>query len=280
MSQFSTSYTKRLIGKVLIAVVICILASHQLNALAAGPNLKDINVEEWVHMAQNGNGQTAIMQVSEVAFAIGHWGPAPNDTLVYDPMMSRQVRGAVIDFDELPTACTGDNAKMTFDAEECANEFWAKEPTVCFGRSFFTTPQDDGSVIIRTADDLLTTFIEETGHSWQEYLFETNGRGGERTHLTTLEDSRYWAAGREYQVKRYILSLDGSLLNLSDEQRTNLKSQICIGYANPIGAEVPAYGAPTDWPNPDGWPTINPTLDELTNFCGDISADPDFLAHD
>ncbi len=277
MSQFNTSYTKRLIWKSILVLFVIVLAGQQLNALAVGPSLKDLDVENLVTMVENGQGQTAILQINEIAFALGHFAPAPNDAIIFDPFMSRQIRGAVIDFDELPSACTGiTNAKMGIDKEACANEFWAQEPTVRFGRSFFTTPLDDGGLVIRSADDMLATFIEETGHSWQEYLYETNGRGGERVHLTTMAESEYWAAGREYQVKRYILNLDGSLLNLSDEQRTTLKSQICLGYASPIGAEVPAYAAPAEWPNPEGWPTTNPTLNELLDFCGDIVVEPDF----
>ncbi len=276
MFKFNTSHSKRLIGKAIIISLVIILVGQQLKAMAIGPNLKDVDVAHLVEMVEQGNGQAAVMQVSEVAFTLGHFTPAPNDTIVFDPLMSRQIRGAVIDFDELPAACTTNNAKMTFDAETCANEFWAKEPTVRLGRSFFTTRQDDGTVVIRSADDMLATFIEETGHSWQEYLYETEGRGGQRTRLTTIAESKRWAAGREYQVKRYILNLDGNLLNLSEQQRTNLKAQICVDYANPIGAEVPAYAAPADWPNPEGWPTTNPTLDELLDFCGDINTDPDF----
>lgn len=276
MFKFNTSHSKRLIGKAIIISLVIILAGQQLKAMAIGPNLKDVDVAHLVEMVEQGNGQAAVMQVSEIAFTLGHFTPAPNDTIVFDALMPLKYRGAVIDPDELPAACTSDNAKMTFDAEACANEFWAKEPTVRFGRSFFTTRQDDGTVVIRSADDMLATFIEETGHSWQEYLYETEGRGGQRTRLTTLAESERWAAGREYQVKRYILNLDGNLLNLSEQQRTNLKAQICGDYANPIGAEVPAYGAPADWPNPAGWPTANPTLDELLDFCGDINTDPNF----
>lgn len=277
MFQFHTFYTKHLIWKAILVLLVVIVAGQQLNVMAVGPNLKDVNVEELVNMVEQGDGQTAVAQISEVAYALGHFAPAPNDTVVFDSFMSRQIRGAVIDFDELPSACTGSkNAKVGIDRETCANEFWAQEPTVRFGRSFFTTPQEDGSFAIRSADDILATFIEETGHSWQEYLYETNGRGGQRIQVTTIVESERWAAGREYQVKRYILSLDGSLINLSDEQRTVLKSQICLGYASPIGAEVPAYGAPADWPNPEGWPTTNPTLDELTSFCGDMVVEPDF----
>ena len=276
MFQFNTSHAIRLISNAIFTSLVIILTGQQLKAMAIGPNLKDVDVAHLAEMVEQGDGQTAVMQVSEIAYALGYFTAAPNDTVVFDPLMSLQLRGAVIDFDELPTACTSNNAKMTFDAETCADEFWAKEPTVRFGRSFFTTRQDDGTVVTRTADDMLATFIEETGHSWQEYLYETEGRGGQRNRLTTIAESQRWAAGREYQIKRYILNLDGSLLNLSEQQHTNLKAQICLGYANPIGAEVPAYGAPTDWPNPEGWPTTNPTLDELVGFCGDMIVEPDF----
>jgi hypothetical protein len=129
----------------------------------------------------------------------------------------------------------------------------------------------DGSSAPRPAfDDLLAIYLEEVGHSWQEYLHETDGLGrGARTRQTSWEDGLYRLNGWEYQVKRYILSLDGNLLALSQEERERLYADMCAGdgYANPLGRSVSAYGAPSGWPNPQGWPTAAPTLEAFQAFC-------------
>ncbi|MBN1966098.1 MAG: hypothetical protein JW910_15720, partial [Anaerolineae bacterium] len=121
-----------------------------------------------------------------------------------------------------------------------------------------------------TFDDVLSTYIEEVGHSWQEYLYETDGLGsGPRTRPTGYYEAMHFAPGSEYQVKLYILNLDGTVLHLSAEERARFVDAICEadGYANPVGREVPAYGAPTGWPNPEGWPTVAPTEAEHAALC-------------
>jgi hypothetical protein len=151
--------------------------------------------------------------------------------------------------------------------EDCHALFLAQERQVRFGPSLFTNPVDGGSAVLRPAfGDLLSTYIEETGHSWQEYQYETNGSGGARRSTTRAESDR-WAHGKEYQIKSYILYLDGKLITLSDEQRANLRDAICLSYANPMGYEVPAYGAPTGWPYAEGWPTSAPTPEAFQAFC-------------
>ena len=82
-------------------------------------------------------------------------------------------------------------------------------------------------------------------------------------------DGKRLVTGWEYQVKRYILSLDGSWLSLSAAERQELKSSVCDGYANPRYRPVPEYSAPPLWPNPAGWPTTAPTASELRAFCDD-----------
>lgn len=276
MFQPKPTYLHHWIQKAIIVVfVTIIIANFLIDRQPPTIGSSDISIDELLALEARGEGQAAVTLVSQLAYELGHWVPAPGDTIVYDPLMSHRCRGATIDYDELPEACTSNRPEITFDSEICASEFREQEPTVRFGRSFFTTPLGNGNVVPRTMDDVLATFIEETGHSWQEYLFETNGQGGERIHPTTLEESHYWSPGREYQVKRYILSLDGTLLNLSPVQRANTITYICTGYANPIGSEVPPYPAPPKWPNPDGWPTINPTPDEFTDFCSTAALKPD-----
>lgn len=228
---------------------------------AAGPSMNEVAA-----MIANNQEQAALEIVIRTAREVGGWGPAPGDDVVFDPYMSRQVRGAVWDFDEMPDC---HDPKVSPDPQACLAQFVALERQVRFGPSLFTTPQADGSVAPRPIfDDLLSTYIEEVGHSWQEYQYEMQGSGsGLRQRPTTLAESQRWAAGREYQIKRYILSLDGDLLALSEEQRGALMAAICDGYANPLGHEVPVFGAPAGWPKPAGWLVANPTADELGAFC-------------
>ncbi|KAB2856621.1 MAG: hypothetical protein F9K46_13990 [Anaerolineae bacterium] len=223
--------------------------------------------EELFEMAQAGHGDEALQLLAQLAFEMGTWGPAPNDKVVYDRFLPDYLRGVVQDFDELPIDCS--NVKYSVDSAECLSAFSAIERQVRFGYLLFADPTANGQVIPRPrTDDILATYIEEVGHSWQEYLYETDGRGsGERLHMTTLAESRRWAAGREYQIKLYILNLDGSFLHLSSQQYQHLLEQICNGYANPVNAEVPPYGAPIGWPNPAVWPTGNPPQDFLDNLC-------------
>jgi hypothetical protein len=252
-------------SQVIILIVVAVLAASQLmqvrRATATGPDMLTLT-----DMLQNGQGEAALQLVVAAAAELGSWSAAPGDELTYDPYMSRKIRGSSLDYDEFPDC---GNPKVASDEQACRAQFQMLEHQVRFGPSFFSTPEDGGGATPRPAfDDLLSTYIEEVGHSWQEYLYETEGRGsGARTRQTTLAESERWSFGREYQVKRYILSLDGTLVNLSDQQRVSLTTQICEGYANPLGHDVPEYGAPAGWPHPEGWPVTAPTPDELVAFC-------------
>lgn len=231
---------------------------------AAGPDLVSL-----YDLVQTGQGSVALEQVSAYAEQVGGWGPAPGNTVVYDPALPWNVRAEVMVRDLPPGECA--IPRLARFTEECGLDLVSQQDLVRFGRSTFVNPQPDGSVLLRPAfDDLLSTYIEELSHSWQEYLFETEGLGsGPRVLQTNWEDVSYWSHGWEYQAKRYVLSLDGILLSLSDEEREALKRYICDddGYANPLGHEVPGYGAPAGWPNPDGWPTTDPTPEDLQAFC-------------
>lgn len=258
------------IAEIIIAIVLLIISNDRVFGKpveAVGPGLADLNVRGLTVLVQNGDGQTAVEQVHVLANALGNWGPAPEDLLIFDPYMMRDYRGAVIDYDEVPAGCFDPSGAA--DSEICVELFHISEASVRFGPSFFTTRTEAGEVI-RTPDDIMATFIEETGHSWQEYAFETDGKmSGARIHQTLLEDSLYWAKGREYQVKKYILSLDGEYLDLSIDQRAALLAAICTSgsYANPLGAAIPEFGIPPGWPAPEHWPTIAPTLSDHMNYC-------------
>ncbi len=258
---------------ILIASVIIFLISQFTaiygNASADGPTAANLNVNDLYDMAINGNGQSAVNQVADVAYSLGQWQPAPGDAVAYDGLMSIHIRGAMVDYDDVPAICRDKN--QVPDPAACVETFRAQEKQVRFGRSFFSTPEADGTVSLRFADDILGTYIEEVGHSWQEYAFETDGNmSGERLHTTSLADADYWSSGREYQIKMYILGLDGILLELSDAERTSLVESVCrsdVDYAYPIGHEVPSYGPPSNWPHPELWPTSTPTLIDHMDFC-------------
>lgn len=230
-------------------------------------------VADLVALANNGYGDAALQEVAQIARELGLGNGAPRDTLAYDRFLTN-ARGSVLDPDEAEIMCRGNGLKADVYMQECIPAFYIKEAQIVFGPCLFLTCTGDNPEALRDADDVLATFIEETAHSWQEYLYETDGIGdGERLHITTLDEATYWAPGKEYQAKRYILSLDGILIDLSPEQRSMLMQQICTnnGYANPIGHAVPSYAAPADWPHPEFWTVTMPTADEFSAFCAGVS---------
>ena len=274
MFNHNATHSNQQITNIVLTVLVLIFVSTQISpfyhsASADSYKLADLNVANLYTMSQEGNGQLAVEQVANVAYDLGLWQPAPGDTVAYDYLMSAKFRGAMIDFDDVPAICRDKN--QIPDPQACVESFRTQETQVRFGRSFFSTPQADGTITLRIADDIIGTYIEEVGHSWQEYAFETDGRmSGERAHPTSLTDAEYWAAGREYQIKMYILGLDGEVLELSAEERTNLVTSVCDSgntYAYPIGREVPSYSAPANWPHPEYWPTSTPTRSEHLEFC-------------
>ena len=235
-------------------------------ATAAGDEVRSV-----FEMVQQGDGQAAVALVADIALARGGWAPAPGDTVAFDANLAWNIRGEVMVRDQVPAECEYPKLARTM-GDVCTTDLESKQALVRFGATMFSEPQPDGSAQPRaTFDDVLSTYIEEVGHSWQEYLYETEGMGsGERTRLTGWDDTRALGAGWEYQIKAYILSLDGTLLALSEAERGWLLSSICDadGYANPLGHEVMPYGAPANWPNPEGWPVTEPTEQEWQALCG------------
>jgi hypothetical protein len=252
----------------MVLVWMLVLPGYLL-AIAAPAVASTPDAGDFYTMMLAGNPGSALDTLAEIAFEQGHWAPAPGDVLVFDPGMPAVVRGEVRMADFLPLECRDEKLRRML--EVCMVGVSSHESEVRFGPALFSNRAEDGQTVPRPAfDDLLSTFIEETGHSWQEYLYETEGRGsGERVIRIGWESVQYYAHGFEYQVKRYILSLDGGWLALSDSEREWLYTDICDadGYANPVGRPVPAYGPPPDWPNPAGWPTTSPTAEELSQFC-------------
>lgn len=250
----------------LLAAILCasLAITSARQALAA-----EFDPVELYDMAHNGYGVDALDLVTSVAWERGHWQAAPGYSVVFDSSLGRLTRGVVQIVDTAPAECSVPRLRRIIT--ECANDP-AKQPydhKVRFGEALFATPRADGSSAPRgAADDMLSTYIEEVGHSWQEYLFETDGTG-QQVRQTRYEDGLYWKTGWEYQVKRYILSLDGSLLDLSDEERQTLWQDVCRpdGYANPLGHAVPASGPPPEWPHPAEWPQTTPSPQELAAFC-------------
>lgn len=269
----STYLNQQIRRSILIRVILIIVLTQFIvvypHASADTNTAVNLDVGDLYTMSVNGNGQFAVEQVADVAFNIGHWQPAPGDMVTYDEYMSIYVRGSIVDYDEVPAICR-DKFQVP-DPVECVESFRRQETQVRFGRSLFSTPLEDGSVSLRAADDIVSTYIEEVGHSWQEYAFETDGlMSGERLHITTLAEAEYWKNGREYQIKMYLLGLDGNMLELSAQERINLVKSICMSeydYGYPIGHEIPSYGPPHDWPHPELWPINAPAEITHQEFC-------------
>lgn len=232
-------------------------------ATAAGPDMSII-----VEMVNSHHEMSALEIVVTTAADLGGWGPAPGDQVVYDEAMPWWVRGEVLTADLPPAECA---IPRFSHSDHCLMASPAHEHQIRFGQALFFDTQEDGTASPRPLfDDVLSTYIEEVGHSWQEYLYETGGLGsGPRIILTTWEEAFRWRPGREYQIKRYILNLDESLIVLSEGERDRLLACICDpdGYANPLGHDVPPYGSPPGWPQPDRWLVTTPSQDDLQAFC-------------
>jgi hypothetical protein len=218
-------------------------------------------------LVANGQGDEAVRQLAAMAAARGGWGPAPGDEAVFAPTMRRAVASTVA-IDAPPQDCAVPD-RTEPPPPDCGRDYQRDQNLVRFGPATFETTRRDRTLAPRaTIDDILSVYIEEVGHSWQEYCYETEGRcQGERTRLTTWGEGKQRAAGWEYQVKMYILSLDGTWLELSDGERAELSAAICAGYADPHYTVVSAFGPPPGWLNPPGWPTTAPTEEEFQAFC-------------
>lgn len=253
---------------VFATIAFIMVLSASTTALAVGPgNAGNVKNTDLYALVESGQGQLAVEQLAALAKQTGGWAPAPGDTVQFDNTLARNVRGSVQIVDQPPFECL--DARLAKFAQNCSADLVSNQQQVRLGRATFAVTLPDGSTTARDLDDSLSTLIEEAAHSWQEYLFETDGQGGNRTRETSYEDWLYWAPGWEYQAKRYILSLDGTLLHLTAEERSEFLGAICRadGYANPLDHHIAPYGPPAGWPNPDGWPTADPTPAEHAIFC-------------
>lgn len=256
--------------------ILAILAIT-LHALLAQPQVNAKHRFDAVRLyaiVAEGDGALAVQLMAVEAMQRGGWAVAPGDSPVYDADLALPVRGSVQIIDVPPAECSDPRLRRL--TARCTQGLTHEQNLVRFGRMTFSDLDCDGNLVPRAlADDILATYIEEAGHSWQEYLYETEGRAtGPRTRPISWDDSLYLTPGWEYQVKRYILSLDGVWLVLSAEYRAELTHAICktangtsTGYANPTGHAVLPYGAPPGWPNPAGWPLAAPGAGELAAFC-------------
>jgi hypothetical protein len=266
--RINTRSLKSLGLALFILVSLGVFQISQMTQLAGAADPDDDAITLY-ELTLNGNGDLAVQQLAEIALARGGWGPAPEDSVVYDPDLALSVRASVHIVDLPPGECT-DPMMKHHTGSECNIDFTRQQDLVRFGYSAFVEVAEDGSLAPRlSVDDLLSVYIEEVGHSWQEYLYETGGRGSGERKSTSWEASKYWGSGWEYQAKMYILSLDGTWLTLSDAERAEVKTAICAegGYANPTKSALSTYGPPPGWPNPQGWPTVAPTVEEFQTFC-------------
>lgn len=229
-----------------------------------------VNTPDFLALIDNDAGSIALQQLAEIAADRGGWGPAPGDVIVFDPTMPGSKRASTVAIDVPPSDCESPDPADQMH-RECGRDYEHQQHLVRFGVYTFVDQQTDGPYVPRALDDILSIYIEEVGHSWQEYCYETEGRcSGERTRLTTWGEGSTRVAGWEYQVKRYILSLDGSLLALTAAEHNELRAEICDGYANPIFSPVET-APPPGWPNAEGWPTAHPTAAEFEALCGDAT---------
>lgn len=228
------------------------------------------DVDTFHQLVTTEQGHVALQLLADIADQRGGWRPAPGDETVFVPTMRLYVASTSA-IDLPPEGCIRDRDPTAPRSPDCGRDFQYEQNLVRFGPETFARRLRDGTFAPRPhLDDMLSVYIEEVGHSWQEYCYETEGRcQGERTQLTTYFEGKQRANGWEYQIKMYILSLDGTWLTLSDSERAELKTAICTGYANPRYTVVSPYGPPPGWPNPTGWPTTAPTPEEFQAFCAD-----------
>ena len=247
-----------------------------ISALSVGPlstqNLDGLALHELVLSDQ---GDHALQLLSEEALARGGWAPALGDVVVFVPNMVEFLMARTVAIDIGPDNCDLPRTPLVRKLEppnpDCGRDFQAHQNEIQFGPGSFLIEVGFDMVEPRPLDDILSVYIEEVGHSWQEYCYETEGRcQGERTQMTTWGQGMQLASGWEYQVKMYILGLDGNLLHLSEDERIALRNQICDGYANPIYSKVLPYGPPDSWADPEAWPLAAPSLAEYATFCDQV----------
>lgn len=217
-------------------------------------------------------GQEAVTLLAEEALARGNWAPAAGDEVVFVSEMVDFLMARTVAIDVEPDNCNLPRSIQTRNLEppnpDCGRNFQHHQNLIQFGAATFVSAIGDGIFVPRPLDDILSVYIEEVSHSWQEYCYETEGRcAGERSRHTTWGEGRRLESGWEYQAKKYILNLDGVVLDLSDGERAELTWHICEGYAYPMYSEVLPYGPPEGWVHPQGWPLHTPTAAEFNTFC-------------
>jgi hypothetical protein len=220
-------------------------------------------------LAQHGQGSEAIRRVTNEAEAQGGWTLAPGYQAVYDASIVFPCRAAVQVVDDPPMECS--NPRLSRLSPDCDGSpiDTRLAQKVRFGPGLFMNPGPDQTLTPRpTFDDVLSTYIEEIAHSWQEYWFENQGTAV-KPGRTSYEEWLYWKPGWEYQAKRYVLALDGLWLSLSALEHAALCADICDpnGYANPTRHHVAPADPPPGWPMPAAWPLTAPSADDWESFC-------------
>ncbi len=153
-------------------LVICLATLLLSNNI--GTAIEPVDALALYHQALNGEGATAVQVLADAAARLAIRGLPPGDSVTYDPSMARNVRGQVRVADTLPVECANPDLQPFNPwgnrySHLCQNELLQGENLVRLGRSAFLNPADDGSATPRPCfDDLLATYIEEVGHSWQE----------------------------------------------------------------------------------------------------------------
>lgn len=257
---------RRLWGVCYLVAMLLAIGRWSPRSVSYAEPAQELSVIALQKMALEGEGQLAIEIIALEARRRGAWAPAIGDRVVYDEKLAFPTRGVVLVVDVPPAEC-GMPLGINSTPSVCQIDLTTRQNQIRFGFALFMDAADHSH--LTAADDLLAVYIEEMGHSWQEYMWETDGRLDGERHITTWEEDAQLRRGWEYQAKRYLLSLDGTWLALSTGERALLVGQICApdGYANPKGWLYPPYGPPPGWPNPTGWITAKPDAETVQAFC-------------
>lgn len=171
---------RSLLAAAFLLLVAFGLSTYYLNARTHAATVDTLDVQGIYQQLEAGQGDLVLQSVARLAERRGGWTFAPGDAVIFDPGMRAVRRAATIRVDDPPPSCndTRQIYRDGMDRETCIAAYQAVERQLRFGLSTFSNPLPDGSSEPRQAfDDVLATYIEEAGHSWQEYFYETEGRG-------------------------------------------------------------------------------------------------------
>lgn len=233
----------------------------------------------YIIWSQEGDRDKVFEILADSAYFIGGWTPSPQDIgYIGYRSFGGGGRGGIVaddypaeDIEEFLEVWCRDNLGPQETVVNCKDRLRDTAELQSIIDSIENSPYERGvyfsSQLILTGSerrpytgDLLSTIIEEFGHSQQEWLFESSS-DPQQSGQTSYVEIRQHGPGRELQVKLYILYLNCTgEISISSEQINNLKDHICDPTFYGINENTPLpndYGPPTNWPHPEGWLTQN-----------------------